>query len=48
MRTYRTRQNVKVQTFEEQADGLWEALKPAVYFVLGFLVAYALAVGMML
>ena len=48
MRTYRTRQNVKVQTFEEQADGLWEAVKPAVYFVLGFLVAYGLAVGLML
>lgn len=48
MNTYRTRQNVRVQTFEEQADGLWEAVKPAVYFVLGFLAAYGLAVGLML
>lgn len=48
MNTYRTRQNVRVQMFDEQADGLWEALKPAVYFVLGFLVAYGLAVGLML
>ena len=48
MRTYRTRQNVRVQMFDEQEDGVWEAVKPAVYFVLGFLVAYGLAVGLML
>ena len=47
-RTYRTRQNVRVQMFDEQEDGVWEAVKPAVYFVLGFLVAYGLAVGLML
>lgn len=34
--------------FDEQEGGLWEAVKPAVYFVLGFLVAYGLAVGLML
>lgn len=48
MRTYRTRQNVRVQIFDEQEDTLWVAIKPAVYFVLGFLVAYGLAVGLML
>ena len=48
MNTYRTRQNVKVQAFDEQEGGLWEALKPGVYFVMGCLVAYGLAVGLML
>lgn len=48
MRTYRTRQNVRVLMCDEQEETLWTAIKPAVYFVLGFLVAYALAVGMML
>lgn len=48
MNTYRTRQNVRVQMFDEQGGGLWEALKPGLYFIFGALVAYGLAVGLML
>ena len=48
MRTYRTRQNAAVRRVDEEMDTLWNCLKPAVFFVLGCLVAYGLAVAVML
>ena len=48
MRTYRTRQNVDVKLFDEEPDTLWYAIKPGVIFVVGCLLAYALAVAVML
>ena len=48
MRTYRTRQNVEVKLFDEEPDTLWYAIKPGVIFVVGCLLAYALAVAVML
>lgn len=46
MRTYRTRQNVKL--FDEEPDTLWYAIKPGVIFVVGCLLAYGIAVAVML
>lgn len=48
MRTYRTRQNVEVKMFDEEPDTVWYAIKPGVIFVVGCLLAYALAVAVML
>ena len=48
MRTLRTRQNVEVKLFDEEPDTLWYAIKPGVIFVVGCLLAYALAVAVML
>ncbi len=47
MKTYRTRQNVKVCAMSE-SSGLWDALKPGVYFVVGFLVLYVILARVML
>lgn len=48
MRTYRTRQNVEVKLFDEEPETLWTAIRPGVIFVVGCLLAYALAVAVML
>lgn len=48
MRTYRTRQNVEVKMFDEEPDTVWYAIKPGVIFVVGCLLAYGIAVAVML
>lgn len=48
MRHYRTRQNVAVRRIDEEGVTLWGALRPGVIFVVGCLLAYGLAVAVML
>ena len=48
MRTLRTRQNVDVKLFDEEPDTFWYAIKPGVIFVVGCLLAYGIAVAVML